>query len=474
MPYSLSPVGVPSVSSIVNSLVGGVSGNSGAAGMNYQADKAPIVQASTVGQANDAYGLAQGGIRSYQDLLSNLQAQNGLQNQSTVFNQLQGVANGTGPNPAQAMLNQSTGANVANQAALMAGQRGSNANVGLLARQAAQQGAGIQQNAAGQAATMQANQSLNALNNMGGLATNQANQLTNATQGYNNTVQGEQANILGGIAAQNQATVGSQGSVNSANSNIASGVAKGQSDLLGGILGGAASGAKAMAGGGMVPDNVPQYADGGTTNVGSTPLQTPQSSGPKSKVGQFLSGMTNSPQVSKPQDSELSKAGQSIGQGINSGIKSIGSSMGDTFSPSASSPQSPTTFAQSSGREPFADGGDAEPNIMDTAMKLAPLLLAAYGGRVPALLSPGEAKLSPDKVKKYANGTAGSPLKDAEIVPGKSKYPGNDYRNDVVRDDPKAGSIIIPNEIMQSKNKDKESAKFVAAVAKKQALKKGK
>jgi hypothetical protein len=81
------------------------------------------------------------------------------------------------------MLSQATGANTANQAALMAGQRGSGANAGLMARQAAQQGAANQQNSAGQAATMQANQSLNALNSMGSLATSQANQQANATQG---------------------------------------------------------------------------------------------------------------------------------------------------------------------------------------------------------------------------------------------------------------------------------------------------
>lgn len=82
--------------------------------------------------------------------------------------QYQGIANGTGPNPAMAALNQTTGQNVANQAALMAGQRGAGANVGLLARQAAQQGAATQQQAVGQGATMQAQQELNALSGLSG------------------------------------------------------------------------------------------------------------------------------------------------------------------------------------------------------------------------------------------------------------------------------------------------------------------
>src|ERR1700679_261280 len=93
--------------------------------------------------------VSQGQIdQSYQQNQQALQGQNGLGNQSQVYGQLQGVANGTGPNPAQAQLAQATGANTANQAALMAGQRGSAANVGLLARQAAQQGAANQQAAA--------------------------------------------------------------------------------------------------------------------------------------------------------------------------------------------------------------------------------------------------------------------------------------------------------------------------------------
>ncbi len=111
---------------------------------------------------------------------------------------LQGIANGTGPNPAQAMLNQQTGANVAQQAALMAGQRGAGANVGLMARQAAQQGAGIQQQAVGQGATMQANQSLGAIGQMG------------AQQQAMAGTQGQIAGIGAGLTAAQQAAIAAQ------------------------------------------------------------------------------------------------------------------------------------------------------------------------------------------------------------------------------------------------------------------------
>ena len=70
-------------------------------------------QNQTLDQGNQLYqqlGSA-GGVQNQQA------AAQGLQSNAS---QLQGIANGTGPNPAQNMLNQQTGANVSNQAALMA------------------------------------------------------------------------------------------------------------------------------------------------------------------------------------------------------------------------------------------------------------------------------------------------------------------------------------------------------------------
>ncbi|CAM6002768.1 unnamed protein product [Sphagnum balticum] len=115
-------------------------------------------------QITDAQGNVVCNAATASEFAQTLQGTNGVQVQQQVLNQLQGVANGTGPNPAQAALNQSTGQNINSQAALQAGQRGASGNVGLLARQIGQQGAAIQQNAVGQGATMQATQELNALN----------------------------------------------------------------------------------------------------------------------------------------------------------------------------------------------------------------------------------------------------------------------------------------------------------------------
>lgn len=228
----------------------------GSKGAGFQAQSAPVLNPTTVGQATDAYGNTQDALAKQKAFTDALTAQNGIQNQSNVFNQLQGVANGTGPNPAAAALNNATGTNVANTAALMASARGSAANPGLIARQAAQQGAGIQQNAAGQAAALQANQSLGALNQLGGIAGQQVGQQAGAVGTENQLAQNEQGTLLNSIQGENNANVSNVAQQNSANSGVAQANTKGQSDILGKIVGGAIGGggaaAAAMAKGGEV------------------------------------------------------------------------------------------------------------------------------------------------------------------------------------------------------------------------------
>ena len=234
--------------SIVSSITG-LGGGGSTSGMGYRAQNANIQTPATVDQANQQYGNVNQGLNNQAAFLQAVQAQNGLQNQSNVYNQLQNVANGTGPNPAQAQLAQATGANVANQASLMAGQRGASQNAGLIARQAAQQGANTQQQAAGQGATLQAQQSLNALGQMGSVATNQANQQANATNAYTTNALGAQQNTLGAIGAQNNAVVGSQNNVNTVNGGIAGAVIPQQGNFIGGLTGALGSVGQMFGGG---------------------------------------------------------------------------------------------------------------------------------------------------------------------------------------------------------------------------------
>lgn len=171
---------------------------------------------------------AQQNLANQNAFIQALQAQNGTQNQSNVYNQLGAIANGQGPNPALAQLANATGANTANQAALMAGQRGASQNVGLIARQAAQQGAANQQNAVGQAAALQAQQSLNALGQQGNIAGQQV-------QNLGQNIAGQQGAELGSIQGVNQANVGMQSNINNANAGIAGINAQNQAKTAGGL-----------------------------------------------------------------------------------------------------------------------------------------------------------------------------------------------------------------------------------------------
>lgn len=259
----------------------GLGGNTNNA--SFQAAAPNLLQPTNQQQIDQAYQQSQQGIQQQQAFLDALASQQGIQNQSNVFqqqqalaNQLQGVANGTGPNPAQAALNQSTGQNIAQQAALMAGQRGAGANAGLIARQIGQQGAGIQQQAAGQSATMQAQQQLAGMQalqqqqqQLANLSTNQVGQQAGALQGYNAAAQGQQGNLLSALGGYNNANVAATGSQNAANAHIAGMNANNQAGLIKG-LGSAVGTAIGLADGGVV--NNPQsyytnyfnnYASGG-------------------------------------------------------------------------------------------------------------------------------------------------------------------------------------------------------------------
>lgn len=266
----------------------------GSKGANFSAQMPNLLQTANPLQLAQSYDQSYGGLQQQQAFLQALQGQNGIGNQASVFGQQQQLADqlgqqaqGQGPNPALNQLAQTTGQNIAGQNALMAGQRGASANVGLLARQAASQGAGIQQNAVGQAAIMRANQQLMAQQllqqqqqQMAGVAGQQVAQQGNALGAYNQYAQNNQGQILGAGSNYNAAQVGATNSANAANAGIAkgnqdfqTGVVKGTGDILGKVAGlafpGSAGKVLGVAHGGQIQD------DGSAT-------------GPASNVGKFL------------------------------------------------------------------------------------------------------------------------------------------------------------------------------------------
>lgn len=360
-------------------------------------------QGTNAGQYQGATNQVGDSIAQQKNFLNALAAQNGIGNQQSVFNQLQGVANGTGPNPAQAMLNQATGANVSNQAALQAGQRGASANPGLIARNAALAGTNAQQQAVGQGATMQANQSLGALGQLGGIAGQQVGEQQGALSNIANTSLTNQSNL--GNMLQNQ---------NNANAGIANTNAGNQAKLAGGLFQGAAG----LAG----------FADGGTVPP------PPGKSTPLSSLGKALSNMFSGMPAPAEDQSPPS-------------VPLPGLVAGNMNEPPP--PESPN-----------GDFNSPENALGNTG--LIGQLFAKDGGKVPAMVSPGEKYLNPKEakeVKKNPNLIS----KKGEIIPGKAKVSGDSYANDTVRKELKAGGIVIPRSVMQSKDAPKKAAAFVAA-----------
>lgn len=399
-------------------------------GAGYQAARAPIQHAVTQGQADTSYGQAQSGLEQQQAFLNALAAQGGIGNQSNVFGQQQALANqlqqqalGQGPNPALAQLANATGQNVAQQAALLGSQRGTGNNVGMLARQAGQLGTQAQQGAAGQAAVLQAQQQLAAQQalqqqqaQMAGLATQQVGQQAGALTGYNQMAQNEQQMLLNAIAQANQAEVGMQSNINSANAGIAGINAQGQQQLLGGLMGGIGSGfgvlsaPAAAAKGGMVKG----YAQGGT--VEDSPLGSNPQAGPQSFGAKFLKGFNTSFQpTTGAQPPAMMQAGQTVGAGLGAGLGALASGLKSAF---ASKPQQ-------------VAGAD----FMDQSEGGQKTMTASKGGKVK----------------------------------GKAKAEGNSLKNDTVPAMLSPGEIVIP----RTHATDPEKAKqFVAAVLARQGMKK--
>ena len=429
---------------LTSSLGFGGGDGTGKSGVNYVASGANILNPTTVAQANTAYDQTQQALSQQNNFLSALQAQNGIGNQSAVYNQLGNIAAGKGPNPAQAMLAQATGANVAQQAALMAGQRGAGANAGLIAREAAMQGSNAQQQAIGQGATMQANQALNALNMQGGLATQQVGQQANATGAYTNAALNQQQNLLNSINAQNNANVGMQSNMNNANAGIANTVAQGQQGLVSGIMGGI-GGALGLAHGGKVPN----YADGGeiTPVIPTISTEAPTDpNAPRSKVGQFHASRDagNTPAFGDftpqtPGAKSLQTGGSQMGAGIGGALKSLLSK-------------------KPGGEQSTAMAGGP----MDAGSMPAAAMVANKGGKVPAMVSPGEVYLPPEKAKEVV--TKGkNPISTGERIPGKAKVKGDNLKNDTVSKTLEAGGIVIPRSVMESDDAANKAAQFVAA-----------
>lgn len=386
-------------------------------GTGWNAGTAPLQEPINADQVEVQRQRSLDALAQQQQFVDALNGQNGIQNQQNVFNQLQGVANGTGPNPAQAMLAQSTGANVANQAALAASQRGAGANVGLIGRQAAQQGVGIQQQAAGQGATLQANQSLNALNQLGGIAGQQVGQQGQGLQAYSTGQQNLYGSGINALGQRNATQAAQQASMNSAQGALANTMAQGQQAITGGLIKSASSLPQLMASGGVVPQNMAIGGIADTMSVGDAG-GAPEAAVGYSPVFNYLSGAPNAAADSTAQVQQA--------------------------------PVQATPVSANPGAQALYDAFDFS-NRSKGVGKIAAMALAK-GGNV------------------------GSKLQSGGKVPGTPKVSGakNDYANDIVDAKLSPGEIVLPRSVTQSKDPVGNAAKFVQAVMAKQSMKKAK
>lgn len=356
----------------------------------YEARLAPTTFNNYNPIVNTAAGNSLAGVGQYNTNLSAEQA---------LAEQLKMQAAGQGPNPTQAQLAQNTQNNVANQAALMASQRGASSNVGLLARQAANTGAAAQQASVGQAATLQAQQQLEAQKQLQAQQGQMGSQIAQQ-QGVSNQLFGYGANAAN---TQNANIVSNYGTVQGINAATAAQNANAAQDTTGGLISGLGT---ALAVGAMM------LAEGGPVEGPSmitTPAVAPNLGEPSSFVGKFLRR--------ESKDSSKSK----------SSFNALGSGLGSLT------------------------GG---------------MIMEAKGGKVPAMVSPGEVYLPPSKAKEVAHGKA-SPMA-GEHIKGKAKVKGDSLKNDVVPKLLDEGGVVIPRSVMQSPNAAEKAAKFVAAVMAKQ------
>jgi hypothetical protein len=433
--------------------IGSVLGLGDNQGANYKPQSAPLMNLTSPEQLAQAQKQSNDALAQQQAFLAAVQAQGGLGKQTDVYNQYGDIAAGRGANPAQAMLANATGANTANQAALMASQRGASANPALLARLAAQQGAANQQGAAGQAALLQAQQSLAALGQQGGLANQMAGQQAQAVGNLNQFAQGNQGQQFGAANAQNNANLSNTQGMNTILANQAldtqryqqkglSGLASGISSVAGtlpGMLGGGGGGAGTMTG-------TAGSGAGGMFGTSASGLAGPPTMAPGATGGKVTpAGIGTNPR-------RLADGGMP-----SDGIESFDAPGPRSYVGKLLAPESKDD-----------SGGGGGGSMAGTAMQLAPLL-AARGGKVPALLSPGEKYLSPEQAKKVAQGKE-SPMK-GKTVPGNAKVKGDSLKNDTVKANLDAGGIVIPRSVMQSKDPAGEAAKFVQAVMAKHGMK---
>lgn len=238
-----------------------VAGALGAGKSDYKASGAQLNEAPVF----EAFNALRGPGNVDQNLLNTGAADATGANQKTFAQMLMERFSGQGPSVAEQQLARATDANIAGTAGAIGSVRG--INPALAARMILNNQAGVQQQAAGQAAELRAGEMLNTSNTLAqALAQQRQQDLATATEKGNfglNTLNSatNRATAMGQLGNQaNQNRVSNQSQQNSAQA----GIEAGNSQMKGGIIGGALQGVGAalgMADGGEVPGEAEEAGD---------------------------------------------------------------------------------------------------------------------------------------------------------------------------------------------------------------------
>lgn len=359
--------------------------------------------------------------------------------QNMLSDQLTAAANGQGPSPAQEMLKQQTSQNINTAAGQAASSRG--VNPALAMRSAVDSASTANQGAAGQAATLKANEQIAArqqlgqnLSATGGMQLGQQQAgtgLLGTAGGLDLGAQGINANVAGQNASLDLGTQQLAAGISGQNAGINAGVAGG---ILNGVGGVAAMG----------------FDEGGAV--------------PTDPVHAYLH------QLHQPAQNLAEGGAADFNPEAAEGIPNTADALivGQNPGPSATAPKPAGANPISSVGAGFTQGAQQGQQAEDrfASMHLAGTgSIYAHGGAVPARVSPGEVVVPP----KVAN----SPAKAAQLVahgqnkvPGQAAVPGDSPANDTVHARLRPGSVVIPRSITQGPNAAKEAASFVQSVMK--------
>lgn len=320
----------------------------------------PTVSQQTI---NNASQYSADTMSQQQGLLQALQRQNGLNNQSQVYGQLQGVANGVGPNPAQAQYQQNIQSLAAQQQGALASIKG--ISPALQARLVAEQGSSAMQNAAAAGETNLMNQQLGAIGAAGNIAGTQATNQIGQTNANTAAAQNQQGLYQQAAANYNNSIGSMQGNINSTNAAFGTQQMQAQQKAIGGIANGL--GAAFGAQGGEVLS------------------VAPAASGPQSTIGKFFTGFGSA----FDSDKNNGQTKDPLQGGVSNLIKSLKSA--------------PAVIGNQAG----------SPIVSDSVAYAANGGMAANGGKV---MAKGPAQKAVKSGNSYSNDKVPAMLSEGEVV----------------------------------------------------------